>query len=142
MAIMIDTNILLDVLLKREPFVKEAKEILEACARKEVEGVFTTSAVTDIFYIEGKEMDDIHILYLLMEDLFGIVRLYNVRKGDIMAALDQKEQDFEDCLLSVCAQRAGCDRIVTRNTKDFQRSFVKAVEPKEFLNELSENRLQ
>lgn len=142
MDIMIDTNVIIDYLLDRRPFSDEAEEILACCMRREIRGYVLASCVTDIFYIAGKRVDDIHILYLLMDDLFEYLKVLDVSRGNIMAALGQKEQDFEDCLLSVCAQRAGCDRIVTRNTKDFQRSFVKAVEPKEFLNELSENRLQ
>lgn len=142
MDIMIDTNVIIDYLLDRRPFSDEAEEILGCCMRREIRGYILASCVTDIFYIAGKRVDDIHILYLLMDDLFEYLKILDVSKGNIMAALDQKELDFEDCLLSVCAQRAGCDRIVTRNTKDFQRSPVKAVEPEAFLKELRENTLQ
>lgn len=89
-----------------------------------------------------KKMDDIHVLYLLMGDLFEIGPWYNAREGDIMAALDQKELDFENSLLSVCAQRAGCDGITAKKTKEFHRPPVKTAVPNKFLKELRENRLQ
>ena len=133
MNILIDTNIILDVLLSREPFVKQAREILMSCMRGEHKGFITTNCITDIFYIAGRHMDDLHILYLLLDDLFEIIHLCGVNNGDIMAAMDQRNLDFEDCLASICARRAGCDAIVTRNVQDFQGSQVRAITPEDFI---------
>ncbi len=135
MRIMIDTNVILDCLLDRQPFADDAQEILEQCARGKHEGCILASTVTDIFYIAEKYMDDIHELYLLMDDLLEELLLIALSRRDLMLAVDRRELDFEDCVLSVCAESAGCDAIVTRNLKDFKNSKVKALLPKTFVKE-------
>jgi len=135
MKIMIDTNVILDCMLDRKPFSYDAEAVLEQCARGEHEGCILASTITDIFYIAGKSISELHHIYLLMNDLLEDMLLIGVNNGDVMDALDRKEQDFEDCLLSICAEKAGCDYIITRNIKDFNNSMVPAITPQEF-NEL------
>ena len=137
MRIMIDTNVILDCLLDRQPFADDAQEILEQCARGKHEGCILASTVTDIFYIAEKYMDDIHELYLLMDDLLEELLLIALSRRDLMLAVDRRELDFEDCVLSVCAESAGCDVIVTRNLKDFKNSNVIAVLPKTFIKKFN-----
>lgn len=132
MKIMIDTNVILDYFLDRRPFADYAENILEQCARGMNTGCVLASAITDIFYIARKAVTDIHQLYLLMDDLLEDLLLVGVRRKDLMEAIDKRENDFEDCLLSVCAESAGCDLIITRNIKDFKNSKVKAITPEEF----------
>lgn len=133
MKIMIDTNVVLDCMLDRKPFSEDAEMVLEQCVRGKHNGCILSSTVTDIFYIARKTMRNLHNIYLLMDDLMEDMLLIGVQNGDIMDALDRRESDFEDCLMSVCAERAGCDYIVTRNTKDFKNSKVPAITPREFL---------
>ena len=135
MRIMIDTNVILDCLLDRQPFADDAQEILEQCARGKHEGCILASTVTDIFYIAEKYMGDLHELYLLMDELLEDLLLIALSRKDLMDALDRRELDFEDCVLSVCAESAGCDAIVTRNLKDFKNSKVKALLPKTFVKD-------
>ena len=47
---MIDTNIVLDVLLQREPFFQASYEVMKRSAQDEIEGFVSVSAATDIFY--------------------------------------------------------------------------------------------
>ena len=133
MRIMIDTNVILDCLLDRQPFADDAQEILEQCARGKHEGCILASTVTDIFYIAEKYMDDLHELYLLMDELLEDLLLIALSRKDLMDAMDRRELDFEDCVLSVCAESAGCDAIVTRNLKDYKNSNVMAVLPRTFV---------
>lgn len=132
MKIMIDTNVILDCLLDRKPFSDYAEEVLELCMRGKHEGCILASAITDIFYIAGRSMNDLHQLYLLMDDLMEELLLVGVRRKDLMEALSRRASDFEDCLMSVCAEAAGCDIIVTGNIKDFKESPVAAITPEEF----------
>ena len=135
MRLMIDTNVLLDCLLDREPFADDSEQILELCARGKHEGCILASTVTDIFYIAEKYMDDLHELYLLMDELLEDLLLIGVERRDLMTALDLRELDFEDCLLWTCAESFNCDAIVTRNIKDLNNSTVPAILPKTFLKE-------
>lgn len=132
MKVMIDTNVILDCMLDRKPFSDDAEMVLEQCARGIHTGCVLASTITDIFYIAGKAMKDLHELYLLMDDFMEQFLLIGVSRRDLMTALDKRELDFEDCLLSVCAEHAGCDVIITRNTKDFTNAAIPAMTPREF----------
>jgi len=128
---MFDTNVLLDMLLRREPFYRAAKTIITDCAKGNHRGVILASNITDIFYIAQREGAKLHPLYLAMEELFELLLICEVKPADIMRAMDRKELDFEDCLLAVCAKRTGCDAIVTRNAQDFENAGIKVISPEE-----------
>ena len=51
MRVLLDTNIILDFFLEREPFFLDVSELFEAIAERQIEGFITASSVTDIFYI-------------------------------------------------------------------------------------------
>lgn len=58
MKLLIDTNVILDVLLKREPFVGNAAKILQLIERQNVQEYVSTSAITDIYYIACRQLHD------------------------------------------------------------------------------------
>lgn len=55
MKLLIDTNILLDVLLKREPFYYKAVEVLELVQYDNVQEYVSATTVTDIYYIAKRD---------------------------------------------------------------------------------------
>ena len=59
MRILIDTNVVLDVLLKREPFNKTAVDVLNLVKRKDVCEYISASAVTDIYYIACRQLKNL-----------------------------------------------------------------------------------
>lgn len=65
-----------------------------------------------------------------------IVKVASVTSEDFMGALELKSRDFEDALQYFCAKSYHCDRIVTRNEKDFYFSDIKVCSPVEFLSEI------
>ncbi len=54
MKIMCDTNVILDVLLEREPFAEDSYKILKLCEEHKIDGFVSASSVTDIFYPSEK----------------------------------------------------------------------------------------
>ena len=54
MIVLIDTNVILDVLLKREPYVSEAKFIMTKCADREITGYLAAHSIPNLFYILRK----------------------------------------------------------------------------------------
>jgi len=132
MKIVIDTNIVLDVLACREPFFEQSQAVMQLVAQNKVIGAITASSITDIYYIMQKrlaknEMKD--ALYGLME----LLEIVDVTRKECLAALDLPMSDYEDALLSCCAKNWGAECIVTRNTRDFSLSAVKALTPEHFL---------
>ena len=72
----------------------------------------------------------------MIEEDLSFLQVVGVSPEDVAAALAQKWNDFEDCLVARCAKKAGADYIVTRNVKDFERSSVKAITPQQLFDEL------
>lgn len=134
---LIDTNVVLDWIMVREPNATNAKVIMEQCLFGQVHGYITSHSLTDIFYILRKDYSvekRKQLLRLLCE---GMDVIPETRKT-ILQALNRKEwQDIEDALQMQCAKEAGVEYIVTQNLKDFQTSEVKAICEEEFCKLIS-----
>lgn len=130
---LIDTNIFLDVFLEREGFYEDSKAILKLCEDGSIKGFITASSITDIFYILRKGLHDSEAAYEYLGAVLYIAKVLPVTEDDVITAYSRKAPDFEDCLLSVCAESFGCNMIITRNTKDFSGFNIPAMEPNEFL---------
>lgn len=133
MKIFIDTNILLDSLLKRHPFYKASDDVINKCLTEKVMIYIAAHSVTNAFYIMRKVYSEEQRREILLEicNLFDIVEID--RKKIIMCLNNGKFKDFEDCLQSECALSVKADYIITRNIKDFTESSVKPILPEDFL---------
>ena len=127
MKLLLDTNIIIDVISKRDGY-EDSLQVLRLCEIGAASGVVTTTTVTDVMYILGKYMDSGAVRRAL-KTLFVVLDIASVRRKEIMAALDSPMADYEDAVQATCALSADVDYIVTRNTKDFEASPVLAVTP-------------
>ena len=137
MRMMIDTNIVLDVLLAREPFFDQSKAVLDLCEQKRIHGFISASTATDIFYLTKKALGSTEEAYKALGHILDIVKVLTVTNEDVNTAFLKKAKDFEDCLFATCARSNKCDGIVTRNEKDFETFGVKLYSPQEVINSLS-----
>jgi predicted nucleic acid-binding protein len=113
-TVLLDTNVILDVLAARQPFVQEAEKIFALAAAERIAGYLTANSVTDLYYLLRKHLTAQAAKEALAR-LFSLFSVLDVRAADCLAALD-KPGDFEDALLLACAQRRGrIDYIVTRD---------------------------
>lgn len=133
MKIMCDTNIILDVMLDREPFAEKSANVLKLCEDRIIEGFITASSITDIFYLIRKQTHSNDIAYNATGTLLEIVSICSVTNQEVLSAYQQRAKDFEDCLLATCAKSINCDYIVTRNIKDFESFTVPAITPTDFM---------
>ena len=133
MKALCDTNIILDVLLAREPFVKASAEVLHLCEKREINGFTTASCITDIFYIVRKYLHDIERTYQAIEKILEIIHVCGVTSADIQEALLRRASDFEDCLAATCARSIHCDCIITRDVKGFADLGIPTFTPEEVL---------
>ena len=134
MKIMIDTNVVLDVLLKREPFFQASYEVLKRSALEQIEGFVSATAATDISYLLRGALKDNQAAKDSLEKLLQLVGFADALGEDVHAAIASNMTDFEDALVSAIAARCRMDYIVTRNAGDFRESSIKALTPQEFLN--------
>ena len=125
MKLLIDTNVVLDVLLRREPFFRTAAEVLNLTQRDEVREYVSASAITDIYYIANKQMKDRDAVRDLLKRLLMIVSVAAVSEWEIQNALNLAWGDFEDSVQYSVALLNEMDGIVTRNPSDYQEANMR-----------------
>ena len=131
--ILVDTNVLLDYLLTREPYYEDAKKIVIACAEGKVNGCIAAHSISNMFFILRKDYS-IEERRAVLTNLCKIFDVEGIDKVKLLAGLQNGEfSDFEDCLQMECAKTYGAEYIVTRNVADYKASTVEAVTPEEYL---------
>ena len=138
MKLLIDTNVVLDVLLRREPFFRTAAEVLNLTQRDDVREYVSASAITDIYYIANKQLKDRAAVRDLLERLLKIVSVAAVSEQEIRNALNLTWADFEDSVQYSVALLNEMDGIVTRNPDDYQEANMRIWLPEQTL-ELSQS---
>ena len=137
MKIMCDTNIILDVLLERQPFVEDSCKVLSLCEEHRLEGFVSASSVTGIYYLVRKYTHSTELAYHAVGKMLEIVKVCSVTNSDVLTAYQRKAKDFEDCLVATCAKSIRCNAIVTRNKKDFEEFGICLLTPPELLQQIS-----
>ncbi len=132
MRLLVDTNVILDVALQREPFYDLARRILAASDFDRTHLFITPSMATDIYYILRKAKGREHALAFL-GDLLSAVDVCQVGKQVLLNAVDFRFSDFEDAVQSAAAVDSHMDAIVTRNKLDYRASPVTVLAPEEFV---------
>jgi predicted nucleic acid-binding protein len=136
MRILLDTNIVIDFASGREGFYEESKEIFSLAAQQKCKAYLTATTVTDIFYILKKENGREQTIGFLKE-IFQIVDVLGIDREVIMRALYSEWNDFEDAVQAQAATGNLIDAIVTRNTKDFEKSEnIRILTPSELLKQI------
>jgi len=130
MDLVLDNNIVIDHIGKREPFYELSRKTCLLGAIGEANTYISVNMLSDLFYLFRKDYGSERAQELLEENL-SFLHLVGITPEDAQWALAQRWGAFEDCLVARCAQKASADYIVTRNVKDFARSPVKAITPEE-----------
>lgn len=133
--VLFDSDVLLDILAQREPFVAASARALNTVMQNQVEGYVSGHAVTNIFYILRRQVGN-EVARELLAKLLQHLQVASVTDEVIRQALNSSIKDFEDAVTSAAALTAGLEIIVTRNTPDFVVSLVPAMLPDEFLTML------
>lgn len=135
MKVLIDTNVILDVLCKRQEFFEDSSKVMKYCEVNKIEGVISALSIPNIIYIMRKELDAEKTKDII-EKLQLIFTVADLKSDDIKKALSLNFDDFEDALQSACASRIKADYIVTRNIRDFKNSRITAIKPSELLERI------
>ena len=137
MKLLIDTNVILDVLLKREPFYEVAVDVLKLAERDDVREYISASAVTDIYYIAYRQLKEKAAVKELLKRLLMVVSVAAVSEREIISALELAWSDFEDSVQYSVALLNEMDGLVTRNPGDYVDADIPIWEPKQALQKLS-----
>ena len=132
-AVLIDTNIVLDILEKREPFYELSNEVLLCCASKKITGYIALHSISNIFYILRKHYSAGDRRRLIL-GILDFLQVANAKHENVRYALERNDfPNFEDCLQVECALENHVDYIITRNTDDFKNSSISTLTPADFL---------
>jgi len=135
MKIVIDTNVILDFFLSREPGVDSARQIFEMVYQERIEAFATASSVTDIYYITAKRLGD-NIGRKAINQLLQMLGIIAVDGSDCTNALKLPIADFEDALITECAKKENVDYIVS-NDNDYLKidsQIAKVINSQSFLD--------
>ena len=131
--ILIDTNVLLDYLLEREPFFDDAKKVILSCTEGNIKGCIAAHSISNMFFILRKDYTAKERREILL-NLCTIFNIEGIDKAKLLSGLANEDfSDFEDCLQMECAKIYGAEYIVTRNVADYSTSEIKAILPSEYL---------
>jgi predicted nucleic acid-binding protein len=128
MKIFVDTNIFLDLIIKRENF-HDALLIFNAIEKKIFQGAILDITILNIDYVAKKQVKNIKEFIQLINTNFSIVGVTNEM---ISKALDIENNDFEDTLQYLSAKDLKSDCIIT-NDKSFYKSDIETLLSSEFI---------
>ena len=135
MRLLIDGNIVLDVLQKREPHYENSAKVWKLCETEQAEGYVSALTFADLVYVMRKELDPEKIEDVL-KTLSLIFRFTELGVSDMTNAAGKKWDDYEDAVQASTAERLHVDYIITRNVRDYRESKIIAFTPTEFLARL------
>lgn len=130
--VLFDTNIILDIALKRAPFFQDAYELFALIDEKKITGRITATTITDIYFISKKEKGHLETIQFI-NNLLDVLDVIGVDKEVILHALSLKILDFEDAVQISASEYNEIEIIITRNKSDFVNTSLEIFTPKEFL---------
>ena len=141
MRAILDTNVVVDVLQRREPWFQDGAVIFRAIANKQVTGCLTAKHIADLHFFsrkqfKGEENVDARARQVVGK-ILSLFELIDTLGIDCQNALGINNGDYEDAILIESAARAGVEYIVTRNPAHYKTSSVQVYSPAEFVRFIS-----
>jgi predicted nucleic acid-binding protein len=132
--IFLDTNVVVDLLDKREPFYEAAVTIFSlAYHKKLLLYVSPVTYATAAFLLRKHGKEQVKLLLRNLRQLSRVTLIDERVVDDTLASLFS---DHEDGLQYYSAQTKNVDIILTRNPKDFKYSSIPVLTPDEFLAQI------
>jgi predicted nucleic acid-binding protein len=133
--VLIDTNIVLDLILEREPFIEAAIALFEQIEQGKLESYIAATTITNIFYIIRK-MKGREVALAAIHRLLTGLQFCTVDRQTVETAFSLDLTDFEDSIQLACATIAQLDAIITRDHQDFMNSNIPVYSSTEIINQL------
>ncbi|WP_339712691.1 PIN domain-containing protein [Cyclobacterium amurskyense] len=130
--ILVDTNVVLDLLGKRESFLKEAQELFTLGDKGKVKLFVSALTFANTYYILSQQLK-VSSARKVLRQFKVLVEVVPIDDKVIELALDSEFKDFEDAIQYYSAIENGVRIIITRNQKDFKHSKIPVLSAKEYL---------
>jgi predicted nucleic acid-binding protein len=132
LRVLIDLNVVLDVLQRREPFYEMSARVLASVETGLVEGWVAAHSITTLYYLLAKHHSHAHARAVLT-DTMTLLSVAAVDQSVIEQALNLPYPDFEDAVQMMAAARSDLQYVVTRDVRDFSAGPLPALQPAELL---------
>lgn len=136
MRVLLDTNVVLDAILKREKWLAETLALLEAHEKGHIEVFLSANSITDVYYIVRRQTDRA-VAKTSVEWCLNTFTIAPITGQTLKTAVNLKGKDFEDNVQIACVNELGLDGIVTRDVTDFQATGIPVFTPQALLTELT-----
>ncbi len=132
--VFVDTDVILDFLLGREPFALDAARVMSLSERKLAHICTTGLVFANSYYILRKISPHKKCVEKLLQ-LAGFIEIIDLGKPVVISALQSDFSDFEDALQHFSAISGKVKIIVTRNVKDYKNSELAVMPPDLYLTQ-------
>jgi len=131
--VFVDSDVILDVALARQPFVEASKIVLSLLENGRAVGFVSSNSIANIYYMLRKSGGDPKARSFLLT-LLKYITVVSIDHSCILRALKSEFTDFEDGIQHFAALSDQCECIVTRNIEDFGKSNLNVYLPIEFIS--------
>ena len=133
---MLDTNIIVDIALERQPYITNSETVLAFVEQGQIEGYISASTISDLYYLIRKQKGrDLTIEFL--RQIVTFCQIATVNQAVITMALTANFRDFENAIQYSTAVLNQLDAIITRNPQDFPVITPRILTPEQLIQELT-----
>lgn len=132
MNVFLDTNVVIDFCVRREPFFNSAANIMDMAYRREINIIISSLTFVNVAYILRKAFPKDEMGGKL-DSLAALSDIAPINKEIIKEAIRRRSRDFEDCVQCLSAMAANADIIVTRDKNGFTGLPIQAISPDDFV---------
>jgi predicted nucleic acid-binding protein len=136
MKALLDTNILLDFFLQREPWDTDAVALWTANEQGTFEGYICATTLTNVFYIVRKPLGSAQQARNVVGAILAAMAVCPVDTAILHSAHRADFHDYEDAVQHASAVAGGLDAIITRDPNDYARATLPVLLPTDFLRQL------
>ena len=136
MKVLFDTNVILDLLLDRKPFVEYSQDLFAKVEAGKIEGYIGATTVTTLDYLLKKSLSTKEANKII-KTLLKLFEIASVNRLVLQDAIESGFTDFEDAVLHAAALHCGVQAIVTRDEKGFSKAQIAVYPPEALLSVLS-----
>ena len=132
LSLLLDTNVILDVWLRREPFFADSACMMALVEEGQVRASLSANTLTTLFYLCKKTLG----ADAARAHIGGLLKIFSVaavNRAVLADALTSRFDNFEDAVLHESARHAGCQAIITRNIRDFDAARLRVHTPTQYL---------
>lgn len=135
MRVLFDNDVVLDLVLDREPFVEAAAALFVLNEQGRIDGYISGITLINVFYVTRKSKG-VGVARQAVGELLATLNLCHLDKSIMEDASRLAFADYEDAVQHASATASGLDAIVTRNLDDYKHATLPVFSPTDFLNHL------